>query len=132
MTSVETGGQDRPTLSADEINQTVLEGVLAEPVEIRVTPAGRTVATLMVEHHSQAKDIEPIQRLEVSMAVMAVGPLGDRCRDLVQGSRLRVEGRLNQRRWIRDGKVRWGRTELVAQRIGLLELPQTVDNPDGQ
>ncbi|MBF0136551.1 MAG: single-stranded DNA-binding protein [Magnetococcus sp. DMHC-1] len=98
-------------------NQTILEGVLLEPVGVRLTPSGRPVATLELEHRSTVTDLLPLERCEVRIAVLAVGTLAEWCRNLPPGANLRVAGRLNQRRWIREGKTRWGRTELIAQRI---------------
>ena len=102
---------------ASVANRVVLEGVLLKTAEFRFTPAGRPVATLELEHRSWAVGMEPALKLELHIPVVAVGPLAEWCRRLVVGDRLRVDGRLNQRRWIRDGKVRWGRTELVARDI---------------
>ncbi|MEO5339081.1 MAG: hypothetical protein H7837_00990 [Magnetococcus sp. MYC-9] len=91
------------------------------PPEFRVTPAGRLVAHLCMEHLSQESAVDPLQRIELRMPVLALGPLAEQCRPLTQGTPLHVEGCLNQKRWIRDGKVRWGPTELLAQRIWCFE-----------
>ncbi|MEO5364262.1 MAG: single-stranded DNA-binding protein [Magnetococcus sp. DMHC-8] len=99
-------------------NHVVLEGTLAAAPEFRVTPAGRLVAHLHLEHLSQGRGTEQAQRLELRLPVLALGPLAERCRLLSQGTLLHVEGSLNQKRWVRDGKVRWGVTELLACRIG--------------
>lgn len=98
-------------------NSVELEGRLIEPVDFRVTPAGRAVATLELEHLSTHDDPEPGLRLEARMVVVAMGPLAERYRACAVGSRLRVQGRLNQKRWIRDDRVRWGRLELLAREI---------------
>ncbi|MEO5333128.1 MAG: single-stranded DNA-binding protein [Magnetococcus sp. YQC-5] len=95
-------------------NHSVLEGILLQPVEYRVTTTGRPVLFLELEHLSRHEDPDPLLRLEVRMTVMTMGKLAEQCRSLVPGSALRVTGRLNQKRWVRDGKVRWGRIELAA------------------
>ncbi|MBF0153579.1 MAG: single-stranded DNA-binding protein [Magnetococcales bacterium] len=107
-------------------NRTVLEGVLLEPVAMRHSPTGRSTATLELEHRSVAMDIQPLERYELRIVVLAVGSLAETCRNLHPGASLRVTGRLNQRRWIRAGKVRWGRTELVAQ--GIESIAPTDDS----
>ena len=107
-------GSNRPA------NRAILEGILLKAPEIRIAPSGRCVASLEVEHLSQiASESErtPALRLELHMSVVAAGPLAEWCRQLGPGTPLRVAGFLNQRRWIRDGVVRWGQTELVARQI---------------
>lgn len=97
-----------------QANHTVLEGLLLKPVEYRVTAAGRPVLSLELEHISSHPEPDPALRLEVRLVVMAMGKLAEQCRSLSPNCRLRVTGRLNQKRWIRDGKVRWGSIELAA------------------
>lgn len=110
------------TTSQAPANRTILEGTLIAPPEFRYTPAGRLVASLDVEHVSLKSGVgaNPPLRIELRMPVLALGELAERCRLFSQGVSLYVEGRLNQKRWIRDGKVRWGRTELLAQQIKTL------------
>ena len=109
-----------------QANRVVLEGVLTALPEFRMTPAGRLVAHLRMEHLSQEPGTNPPQRIELRMAVLALGRLAEQCRPLAQGTSLLVEGRLNQKRWIRDGKVRWGETELLAQQIRCLSQDGAV------
>ncbi|MBF0454787.1 MAG: single-stranded DNA-binding protein [Magnetococcales bacterium] len=103
--------------SVGSVNETALDGVLLESPEFRLTPAGRAVASLMIEHISEGNQSAPIKRLELRMPIVALGALADQCRDVRPGQLIRVTGRLNQKRWIRDGKVRWGKLELLAQTI---------------
>jgi primosomal replication protein N len=103
--------------SREPVNQTTIEGVVLQPVDFRYTPAGRAVALLTVEHISQASPSASMERLELRMPVVALGELAERCRNIAPGQHIRAEGSLNQKRWIRDGKVRWGKTELFAQTI---------------
>ena len=109
-------------------NQTTLEGVIIQPTDVRYTPTGREGALLMIEHISETNPSAPIQRLELHMPVVALGELANQCRNIVPGQSIRVEGYLNQKRWIRDGKVRWGKTELFARTIQLLETPGIPGN----
>lgn len=95
----------------------VLEGVLITPVDYRVTATGRPLLWMELEHLSCHEQPDPELRLEVRMPVLAVGALADRWRSLTPGCRLRVTGRLNQKRWVKDGKIRWGQMELVALEI---------------
>lgn len=106
------------------LNQVRLEGRIVAPVDFRVTPTGRALLWIELEHLSCHEQPDPALRYEVRMPVLALGSLAERWRTLTPGCRLRVTGRLNQKRWVRDNKVRWGRLELVALEI----TPQ--DNPD--
>ncbi|MBF0622784.1 MAG: single-stranded DNA-binding protein [Magnetococcales bacterium] len=108
------------------INEAVLDGVLVEKPQFRSTPQGRSVVTLILGHRSEVSDLKPISRLEVQMSVVALGSLANACRDIKVGTPLRVRGRLNQKRWIRQGVTRWGQTELVAQ--SLEPLNDSTDN----
>ncbi|MBF0182956.1 MAG: single-stranded DNA-binding protein [Magnetococcales bacterium] len=101
-------------------NQVVLQGNLAEAPEFRFTPTGRLLASLILEHFSRHEESEA-QRIELRLTVTALGDLAEWCRTLHPGSVLHVEGRLNQKRWIRDGRIRWGQTELLAAHIRLLQ-----------
>ncbi|MBF0128096.1 MAG: hypothetical protein HQM02_12925 [Magnetococcales bacterium] len=99
------------------VNHMELEGILLHPGEYRVTAAGRPVLHLELEHLSRHHTPEPSLQLEARIVVMAVGELAESNRFLSPGTLLRVAGRLNQKRWVRDGKVRWGRMELLAMTI---------------
>ena len=102
-------------------NTVTLEGTLVTAPEFRYTPSGRLVASLEVEHCSQEGIGDRTRRIELRIPVQALDALAERCRPLVQGVVLRLEGTLNQKRWIRDGRVRWGKTELLAKEITPLD-----------
>ena len=110
------------------VNHVVLEGTLIAPPEFRRTPSGRLVASLEIEHVSLESGVDHPQRIELRMPILALGTVAEECRLFCQGASLSVEGWLNQKRWIRDGKVRWGRTELLAQHVTLLN-PQKSPSP---
>ncbi len=118
-------GPDSPVVPETAVghprNRVDLSGVLVAPPELRVTPSGLTVATLELQHLSREGAAGPAQSLELRIPVVAIGPLAEPCRRLAVGTALEVEGRLNQKRWIRDGKVRWGRTELLATNLRTIE-----------
>ncbi|MBF0189580.1 MAG: single-stranded DNA-binding protein [Magnetococcales bacterium] len=101
-------------------NQVLLEGQLLASVDYRVTPTGRPVLFLEIEHDSRHEQPDSSLSFQARMPVMALGELAARCRSLTPGCTLRVSGRLNQKRWVKDGKVRWGRLELVAMEIRML------------
>ncbi|WP_130472253.1 single-stranded DNA-binding protein [Candidatus Magnetaquicoccus inordinatus] len=103
----------------ERANHIVLAGTLADKPEFRSTPSGRLLACFILEHLSQDAAFSA-QRIEVRMEVSALGDLATRCRSLTTGQAVCVQGRLNQKRWIRDGKIRWGAIELLAEQINLL------------
>lgn len=101
----------------DTSNHTVLEGVLTQTSEWRVTPGGLPMLRLELEHLSTPLDLAPLERVELRLPIVALGELAETCRHIPPGTRLRIVGVLNQKRWIRDGKTRWGAVELVARSI---------------
>ena len=102
-------------------NRVILEGVLITTPEFRYTPAGRLVTLMEIEHISVEPGNDQPQRLELHMPIIALGTLAEQCRTLKQGDSISVEGQLNQKRWIRETQVRWGKTELLARRIRALD-----------
>ncbi|MBF0415752.1 MAG: single-stranded DNA-binding protein [Magnetococcales bacterium] len=95
-------------------NHVELEGTLAKPCDLRYTPTGIAVATLELDHVSNHPDTAPLKRMELKIVVIAFDSLADQCAVLVAGTRLKFRGRLNQKRWIRDERIRWGQVELIA------------------
>lgn len=104
-------------------NHVFLEGVLTLEAKVRLTPSGESVATLELEHASESHDTLPIKRMELKITVLLLGQLAEACRGLPEGSVVKVQGRLNQKRWIRDNRVRWGKTELIANQLDVLFQP---------
>lgn len=117
------GDQAAPSLEEAALggeNRVTLDGVVATEVLLRVTPAGCRVASFTLAHASAVHDLDPLPRLELNLPVMALGRLADQALALAPGSRVRIQGRLNQKRWTRSGKTRWGAVELVV--LDLLPL----------
>lgn len=102
-------------------NEAILEGVLIDAVDTRFAPSGLRIAHFELEHLSEAVDLPPLERLAARASIVAAGPLAKQCADLTPGAPMRVEGALNQKRFFRSGEVRWGRIELFARRIILLD-----------
>ncbi|MBF0296922.1 MAG: single-stranded DNA-binding protein [Magnetococcales bacterium] len=117
------GHPDPGTERHRQANHAELEGNLLAPGDFRVTPAGRPVLVLELEHQARCEEPESLPLLELRMPVLVIGEQALAYRSLAPGTPLRVTGRLNQKRWVRDGKVRWGRVELVAMEIRVLHAP---------
>ncbi|MBF0159871.1 MAG: single-stranded DNA-binding protein [Magnetococcales bacterium] len=110
-------------------NELILGGLLLEPAEMRTTPSGKVLARMELAHHCRNSDLPPIEEWAVRMTVLAVGPLAEQCRLLFPGARIEITGRLNQKRWLRDGQTRWGKLELVARKIRTLTFTEKVETP---
>ncbi len=112
------------------INVVCMEGLLLEPVVIRVMPSGLLVGRMEIQHESRFEATPPLEEWLVKLTVVAIGPLAEQTRYLIPGAMLVVEGRLNQKRWLREGETRWGKIELIAQRIELsiqkAQTPQSM------
>jgi single-stranded DNA-binding protein len=102
---------------ASMVNHVVLMGVLVDPVVLRVMPSGMMVGRLVIQHESMYLDLPPLEEWRVRADVVVMGELAGQCRTLVPGTLLCVGGRLNQKRWLRDGEVRWGKMEIMACRV---------------
>lgn len=116
-------------------NQVSLEGILAKNCQVRYTPSGLPVTTLELEHSSNLPDTGPIKRLELQIPVVTFDTLAEQCAELPAGTRIRVIGRLNQKRWIRDNRIRWGQVEIIATAIEIRHpqpshVPHIPNQPD--
>ncbi|MBF0421466.1 MAG: single-stranded DNA-binding protein [Magnetococcales bacterium] len=110
-------------------NSIQLEGTLTGIRKISYTPGGIPVATLELEHLSSHADIIPLRRLELKMVVVVFDSLADLTAQFSAGTRVRIHGRLNQKRWIRENKVRWGPVEVIATAVDRL---YSEENPVAQ
>ncbi|OSM02578.1 single-stranded DNA-binding protein [Magnetofaba australis] len=106
-------------------NHVVLQGALQESVEMRYTPAGAPIATLMLLHEGPADGVALLERLHLLIPVRVIGDLAHRCDGLQPGQLLRVEGGLNQPKRTRNGALSWGKMELIARRLEILPPAQS-------
>lgn len=111
-------------------NQVFLEGTLARSCQVSHTPSGLSVTTLELEHSSNFPDTGPIKRLELQIPVVMFDTLAEQCAELPAGTRIRVIGRLNQKRWIRDNRIRWGQVEIIATTVEILPSQQKHTLPE--
>ncbi|MBF0110687.1 MAG: single-stranded DNA-binding protein [Magnetococcales bacterium] len=96
------------------VNEVRLEGTLTCPCAVRTTPTGLSVAVAELDHAAEFPDTTPVKRLELKISVVLFDTLADRCAGLAAGTPVRIVGRLNQKRWIRDNRIRWGQVEIIA------------------
>jgi single-strand DNA-binding protein len=85
--------------------------------KIRNTDGGNTIAGLSLATTYQRKDKEPVTEWH---QLVAFGRTAEIIRDYVhRGSKLYIEGRLQTRKWDKDGETRYS-TEVVIGDLSLL------------
>ncbi|MBF0609766.1 MAG: single-stranded DNA-binding protein [Magnetococcales bacterium] len=112
-------------------NEVILQGVVVETPILRTTPNGRSVVALEVEHHAPTESSG--QQVACRLTLITLDDLAHKGKSLQPGSVVKARGRLNQRRWIRQGITRWGKMELLVDELTAITSPETntVANPTG-
>ncbi|OIO61232.1 MAG: hypothetical protein COX57_07570 [Alphaproteobacteria bacterium CG_4_10_14_0_2_um_filter_63_37] len=105
-------------------NRLVLEGVVQAPVQERVTPSGRQVVVFTLEYTAQAELWGQERQEELQVEITLPEPF-DRRQPPRPGSKVRIEGRLIQNVWTRDGERRFGRIMVMAET--LIPLPPSEE-----
>ena len=104
------------------VNKVILVGNLGADPEVRYTQGGQAVANFNVATNERWKDKtsgQPEERTEWHRVVVW-GKLAELCRDyLSKGRTVYLEGRLQTRKWEKDGQTRYT-TEVVAQTVQFL------------
>lgn len=103
------------------VNKVILIGNLGGDPEIRYTQSGQAVGTLTLATNEKwtNKSGQPEERTEWHRVVVW-GKLAELCREyLHKGRPVYVEGRLQTRKWEKDGQPRYT-TEIVAQTVQFL------------
>ncbi|HXG53360.1 MAG TPA: single-stranded DNA-binding protein [candidate division Zixibacteria bacterium] len=105
-----------------EYNKVILLGNLTRDPELRYTPAGAAVCefSLAVPHRYRVH--EELKEDVCYIDVVAMGRVAENSKSFLRkGSRVLVDGRLNQRRWeTPDGKKR-SKHEIVANTVQFLD-----------
>ncbi|MDO8519201.1 MAG: single-stranded DNA-binding protein [Deltaproteobacteria bacterium] len=104
------------------VNKVILVGNLGADPEVRYTQGGQAVCNFNVATNERWKDKttgQPEERAEWHRVVVW-GKLAELCRDyLAKGRSVYLEGRLQTRKWEKDGQTRYT-TEVVAQTVQFL------------
>ncbi|MDO8519654.1 MAG: single-stranded DNA-binding protein [Deltaproteobacteria bacterium] len=104
------------------VNKVILVGNLGADPEVRYTQGGQAVCNFNVATNERWKDKtsgQPEERTEWHRVVVW-GKLAELCRDyLAKGRTVYLEGRLQTRKWEKDGVARYT-TEVVAQTVQFL------------
>lgn len=104
------------------VNKVILVGNLGADPEVRYTQGGQAVCNFNVATNERWKDKtsgQPEERTEWHRVVVW-GKLAELCRDyLAKGRTVYLEGRLQTRKWEKDGQTKYT-TEVVAQTVQFL------------
>lgn len=107
------------------INRSVILGHVGQDVKVSSIQNGNTVANFSVATSERFKDRSgEMQERTEWHNVVAFGRQAEIARDYVsKGSKVYVDGKLQTRSWEKDG-VKHYRTEIIVQRLGLLDGKQ--------
>jgi single-strand DNA-binding protein len=112
-------------MSIFSINRVVLVGHLTRDPEVRALPSGASVCGLRVACNTGKRDIAngiegKSNYFDVGVCDEAAERIG---RHLRKGSRVAVDGRLDQQEWVAADRKRREAVTIVADRLQLLDQP---------
>ena len=102
-------------------NSVTIVGTLTRDPELRFTPSGQGVASfgVAVNRRWQNKQTNEWEEAVSFFDVVAWGTLGENVAEcLTKGTRVIVDGRLDQRSWETEGGDKRSKIEIVADEIG--------------
>jgi single-strand DNA-binding protein len=101
-------------------NKVILIGNLTKDTELRYTPQGTPVCTLRLAVNSKYKQGNEMKEEALFIDAVVFGKQAESCsKYLNKGSQALVEGRLQERRWEKDGQQK-SKFEVVAQSVRFL------------
>ena len=99
---------------ARSLNKVILIGNLTRDVDLRYTPQSTPVAAFGLATNRQWKVNDQVKEATEFHNIIAWNKLGELCSQLlVKGSRVYVEGRIQNRDWVDQSNVKHYRTEIV-------------------
>ncbi|MCW1970911.1 MAG: single-stranded DNA-binding protein [Anaerolineae bacterium] len=104
------------------LNKVMIIGQLGRDPEMRYTPNGKAVTSLLIETRREWKSAEGERHTESEwFTVVAWGNLAEICKQrLFKGQYAYFEGRLQTRSWEDDNGKRHHRTEIIASEMLVL------------
>ena len=102
-------------------NSITIVGTLTRDPELRFTPSGQGVASfgVAVNRRWQNKQTNEWEEAASFFDVVAWGTLGENVAEcLTKGTRVIVDGRLDQRSWETEGGDKRSKVEIVADEVG--------------
>lgn len=101
-------------------NRIILIGNLTKDPELRYTPQGTPVASFRIAVTSKFKQSEGMKEETLFIDTVVFGKQAEPCSQyLGKGSKVLVEGRLQERSWESDGQKR-SKVEVIAQAVRFL------------
>ena len=110
-------------MARGSVNKAILIGILGADPEIRYTPSGRAVTSLRIATNEvwKDKDGQQQERTEWHNIVLWDKLAEISAEFLKKGSYIYIEGRLQTRAWEGQDGVQRRTTEIVAQRMQMLD-----------
>jgi single-strand DNA-binding protein len=117
-------------MSKGTVNKVILIGRLGADPEIRYTPSGRAVANFRIATNEtwKNKDGQQQERTEWHTIVIWDKQAEIAAEYLKKGSRVYIEGRLQTRSWEGQDGAQRRTTEVVAQRMQMLDKKGTAQD----
>lgn len=105
------------------VNKVILVGRLGRDPEMRYTPQGDSVTTLSVATWRTWRDASELEHKETEWhTVIAWRKLAEACSQFLhKGSLVYIEGRNQTRQWEDEQRVKYRRTEVIAEEVKFLE-----------
>ena len=103
-------------------NKCILIGHLTRDIELRYTPSGTPVATVGFATNRRFKQGDDLKEEVLFIDVVAFGKQAENAaKYLAKGSKVTIDGRLQQRRWETDTGEKRSKHEVVAEQIIYLD-----------
>ena len=103
-------------------NKVILIGHLTRDIELRYTPSGTPVATVGLATNRRFKQGDELKEETLFIDIVAFGKQAENAaKYLSKGSKVTIEGRLQQRRWETDAGEKRSKHEVVAEQIVYLD-----------
>jgi single-strand DNA-binding protein len=110
-------------------NKIILIGHLTRNPELRYTPNGTPVATVGFATNRRFKQGDELKEEVLFIDVVAFGKQAENAaKYLAKGSKVTIDGRLQQRRWETDAGEKRSKHEVVAEQIVYLDKAKGQDD----
>lgn len=113
-------------------NKVILIGHLTREIELRYTPSGTPVATVGFASNRRFKQGDELKEEVLFIDVVVFGKQAENAaKYLTKGSKVTIDGRLQQRRWETDDGQKRSKHEVVAEQIVYLDKAKGQEQEQG-
>lgn len=112
------------------INRVVIVGRLTKDPELRQTTSGNAVCSITVALDNRGKTADGKKTTSFIPVTVFNASAENVCKYARKGLLVGVEGRLNQRSWVKNDGSKASVIEVVADSVQFLERRDTVDNEE--